>query len=291
MTRSLTRTMLALLLAAGSAAHAANVEFRQLNWLADDGTMLVFASAVGEAEFSFDGADPADQQLLQSNGGAFVNIVLSANSGQPDWVVQNLYLCYPDDVYLAGSTPSVQFRLPVQEGEIAEFVQYGVQVTQMPLDDPFFDIDQFGGVQLADYHVGGRNGGGSGLSAMPFIIGPWIGSWWDNLPVDWAWISVPTADVKAVEEDVNGCAPGACARSIAYLGATNDFDTDAAQDIYDDLYDDMDTDASGTADDDMLAGKNKYTTREGLPICSKLVYNFGQHIDDIMKKLREGADI
>ncbi len=291
MTRSLTTTILALILAGGSAANAANVEFRQLNWMADDGTVLVFASAVGEAEFVFDGADPADQQFLQDQGGAFVNIVLSANSGQPAWVVQNLYLCYPDDAYLAGSTPSVQFRLPLLDGEIAEFVQYGVQVTEAPLDDPFFDVDQFGSIQLSDYHVGGREGGGSGLAAMPFIIGPWIGNWWDSLPVDFAWISVPTADVEAVEEDLNGCAPGSCARSIAYLGDTNDFATDSAQDIYDDIKDDMDTDASGTTDDNMLAGKNKYTNREGLPICSKLVYNFGEQIDDIMKELRGGADV
>jgi hypothetical protein len=291
MTRLLKTTVFGLLLLAGGAAQAANVEFRQLNWLNDDGSMQIFASAVGEAEFAFNAGDPQDQQFLQDLGGGYINVVLSANGGAPDWVVQNLYVAYPDEAYLEGSTPSVQFRLPIADGEVVEFVDYDLVVTPEPLLDPMFDLDSFSTVQLKDYLAGGRNGAGSGSAETPLLIGPWIGGFIDDLPVDWAWISVPTSDIAEIDEDNMGCAPGSCARSIKYLSDTNDFDTDDAQDIYDDLYDDMETDAGGTSDPDMLNGKKKYTSREGLPICTKLVYNFGEQIQDIIEKLRDGADV
>jgi len=117
-----------------------------------------------------------------------------------------------------------------------------------------------------------------------------VGALLGNLPVAWAWTWQGADEIPAVDEDDNGCAPASAARSVAYLGAAHGFATGDVQDIYDDLYDNMDTDATGTSDDDMLSGKDKYAGDSGLPIESELVYGM-EHLDDVMDAINDGADV
>jgi hypothetical protein len=61
----------------GIAAHATavDVQFRQLDWLDENGMVMIPFSAVGEVEFSFDPTNPDDQQFLFDLGGGWVNII------------------------------------------------------------------------------------------------------------------------------------------------------------------------------------------------------------------------
>ena len=291
MSLTFSRSAVAALLLAASSAFAVDVSFRQLNWLNDDGSMGIFASQVGEAEFHFDASNPDDQIFLLPNGGGYINVVMQPNDEAVDWVVQNLYISYPDPAFMMDSSPSVQFHLPIAEGEIVEFTLYEILVTPEPLIEPPFILDNQSPVELVDYHVGGFAGGGSGLAITPFIIGPWIGPFPGTLPIDWAWTWLPGDLIDTVDEDLNGCAPGSASRSIEYLGWVGGFATGSAQDIYDQLKNDMHTGPDGTSDPDMLSGKQSYTDRNGLPICTELVYNFAEQIDNIMQCLRDGGDI
>ncbi len=155
---------------------AVEVEFAQLNWLDEEGNVMIPASQVGEATFHFDPANPDDQQLLEWNGGGFVNLLVAATPDGPfEWVVQNLYLSYPDENYMIGSAPTPQFRVPVPDGEWWVDSFFDVYITPEPMFDPPPPYPRPAPVHLYDYHVGGFFGGGSGLSDWPFIVGPWIG--------------------------------------------------------------------------------------------------------------------
>jgi len=268
-----------------------DAHFYQLDWLAEDLTPLWPDSAVGEMALEFDGTEAA---FLADNGGAYVNVVIQSAMpslvNRPQWIVQNLYLAYPDHEHMANSSPTVQFRLPVQNGEDVQDMWVGLAVSDQPaVQFPWVQV-QLVPVWDRPYLTGGFAGGGSALSSLPIMVGPWVGALPDNWPVAWAWTWQAADGIAAVNEDINGCAPASAARSIAYLGAAHGFQTENAQAIYDDLYDDMDTDEDGTADADMLSGKNKYTGDNDLPIETELVYGM-EHLDDVMDAINAGADV
>lgn len=284
-----------LVLALATAASALNTRFYQLDWLGGDLQPIHPDSQVGEMAIDFDGTEA---HFLAENGGAYINVVAQSAvqssfnpvTNQPQWVVQNLYLAYPNQYHMVHSSPSVQFLLPGAPGLDVRDMWVGITVTDQPV--PQFPWVQVNRVPVLDrpYLTGGFAGGGSALAAIPGIIGPWIGPLPGNFPVDWAWTWQAGDKLAAVAEDVNGCAPGSAARSIEYLGDVHGFATEDAQDIYDDLYDDMDTDRHGTTDGDMLDGKNEYTDDNDLPIETELVYGM-ENIDDVMDAINEGADV
>jgi hypothetical protein len=205
--------------------------------------------------------------------------------------VQNLYLAYPDPGFMGDSSPSVQFRWPIPEGIPIDLVEYGILITPEPIEDPAFPIDQIAPVQFSAYHAGGFEGGGSGMSALPFIIGPWIGPHIPPvIPIRGSWTWLPGDLIDTVDEDINGCAPASAARSIEYMGWTFGFPTDSADDIYDDLRGDMGTDATGTSVGNFLTGKQAYTDREGLPIDTKQVFGMAG-IGEVMDAIDNGCDV
>ncbi|MCH7918734.1 MAG: hypothetical protein IIC50_12205 [Planctomycetes bacterium] len=272
-------------------ALAVSAQFYQLDWLGEDLTPLWPDSLVGEMALDFDGTEA---EFLVNNGGAYINVVVESadpTRNQAQWVVRNLYLAYPDQPYMDNSSPTVQFRLPAREGEDVTEMWVGIVVTDHPVAQfPAVEV-HLTPVTARPYHTGGFAGGGSGLSDLPVTIGPWIGVLLPgDVPVDWAWTWWAAGEIAEVNEAVNGCAPASAARSIEYLGNAHGFDTDGAQDIYDGLYEDMNTDESGTADDDMLKGKKKYTEDNGLPIDTELVYGM-ENIGDVMDAIDAGADV
>ncbi len=276
-----------------SSLSGVEVEFGQLNWLDEAGNVMIFASQVGEATFHFDPGDPFDQQLLVWGGG-YLNLLVAATPDGPfEWAVQNLYLCIPDDVYMVGSSPSVQFRVPVPDGEqwIESF--FDVFLTIEPLVDPPMPVPRPAPVTLYDYHVGGFFGGGSGLSILPLVIGPWVGPGPLLFPpaeVGRTWL--PGEFLAPIDEGTNGCAPASCARSIEYMGFVHGFPTDPGQGIYGGLYGEMGTTSNGgTSDPNMLAGKRRYTAAQHLPICSELVYGFSDWLSFMLWGLQQGADV
>jgi hypothetical protein len=268
-----------------------DAHFYQLDWLADDSTPLWPDSVVGEMALKFNGTETV---FLENNGGAYVNVVAQSThpslADQPQWIIQNLYLAYPDPGYMANSSPTVQFRLPGQNGQDVTDLWVGLVISDQP-------TTQFPEIQLdletvldRSYLTGGFAGGGTALSDLPLVIGPWVGVQPGNLPIAWAWTSQAAGEIATIDEAVNGCAPASAARSVAYLGAAHGFETESAQDIYDGLYADMNTDENGTSDGDMLSGKKEYTGDNDLSIETELVYGM-EHLGDVMQAINEGADV
>ena len=275
------------------------VRFYQLAWMESPEDPLYLSSNVGEVEFIF-GAG-AGEYLI---GGGWLNawIDTTAHNGTYQWALQNLYLSYPSEDFLLGSSPSVQFSLgldnetPIDELEAAVFLSDG------PLEgQPEGELVGYW-VGLAFYLVGGEYGGGSEVSDIPLTIGSFNGS--SSPVVRNVSICIPVKDVPAIEEGCEGCAPGAAARSISYLGNPKvcNFTTDDAQTIYKDLVVAMVTCIKcncnstveccvlnppgdcgcnetklccGTIPDLMLKGKNSYSGNHGFDIESELVWTTG----------------
>jgi len=276
------------------------VSFMQLEWMASPGEALYPYSNVGAVEFTF--LEEAGDWLLDQHGGGWLNVVIdtTAAAGDLQWAVQNLYLTYDDVDDLLGSTPSVQFSLgldgetPIESLEAAVFLSSEPR-TSIEVTDVLFTYP----VSLEPYLVGGFDGGGSALSDIPWIIGPWIGP----IPLPDRTASVGWVDIAAIDEGDKGCAPGAAARSIDYLGQVHGLATDDPQDIYDDLVDEMDTDigGSGTDGDDILDGKNSYSEANELFIDSDIVWtdtydpkdgwSWGDLIEEVQDALDADCDV
>lgn len=269
--RSLPQAILAaFVLAAG--ASAADVQVTQLDWIGDDGLVAFPASRIVNLEFTFDAADPQDQLLLFEGG--FINV--TTPDGQ--WLVQNLYQSYDDPFVLDAVSPSVLAGLEQENGIPVPELELGLTITPFPLDVPEPAPFEFVPVTPAPYHVGGRELGGSGLSSLPFTLGPWIGvdPFLPPLPDQIVFTDFFTG-IRPVNEELNGCAPASAARSIQYMGDRNGFATDPIQDIYDDLKGDMGTvvgPGGGTSDPGFLAGKDQYVDRESLPIDTEQVFGW-----------------
>jgi hypothetical protein len=290
------RTYLAVIVAtlcAARVAGAGDLEFRQLNWLDDQGGMMIECSRVGEFYFDPWASHPIDEQFLEANGGGWINVAIEVPGvSDPEWVVQNLYLCYPDPDYMDGSHTSVHFGLPIPDGYPVTGVFFDLRITPDPLGQLDPSTDMYLPVVPRNHHTGGIESGGSGMSMIPFNPGPWIGP--DYLTIhpirtERTWHCV--ALMGPVDESLNGCAPGACTRSIQYLADTNGFDTDNPGGMYNDLYDRMQTNPqTGTAPNNMANGKKQYTTEKGLPVNTRTYEGCGA-LGEIMDALADGADV
>ncbi|HYU32641.1 MAG TPA: hypothetical protein VEW48_10805 [Thermoanaerobaculia bacterium] len=258
------------------------VEFAQLNWLGEGGKAGFPQSRVGTAEFSF---GPEAGPLVAGNG-AFINVVTQVPGGTRSWAVRNLFVRYPSAAHMEGSHPSVQFSLTTPNGLRVSSLSYSLSVTASPLNAAPSSPLAFAPVALENYHTGGFNGGGSGLSLRPLTIGPWIGP--AVIPRGpTATTDVPADGIPPVDEGTNGCAPGSVARSIAYMTGDED-----AQDIYDDLYDDMGTtEEDGTQIDNIVKGKAAYAEANGLDITTDLNSDGIDSIGDAMDTLDKGGDV
>ncbi len=244
--------------------------FRQLHWLGEHEGDVQLYSRVGEVELDL---GPEAAAYLVGEG-AYVNIVTEL-AGSLAWSVRNLRLSYPDEARLLSARPSVQFSLGNEPGEPVSALPYALTVSPEPLPDAALLVpDQLAFVTAEEYHAGGYGNGGSSLAAIPQLIGDWGG-------VGEAGIGEPPPpyeaangveggdDLPAVNEDRNGCAPGAIARSLRYLAdnAGGDGMGPSANAIYDELWEDMGTtEANGTRDVDIIPGKNAFLNRHDWPV-------------------------
>ncbi len=274
-----------------------SAKFMQREWKKNSREVLFPCSNVGAVEFSF--RKKAGDILLEDHGGGWLNVVTdtTADGGSRQWTVQNLYLSYRNTDELLGSKPVVDFSLGLDGETCIKNLKAAVLLSDKPIETELVALHLFSeNVIQTPYLVGGRLDGGNAISDIPFTIGPWIG------PVvvadRTARISLAVADIAEINEGHMGCAPAAAARSIAYLGETNDFETDDPQDIYDDLVEDMNTQISstGTNDDDMLNGKNEYTSDNDLDIDAEILYTDtfdpagGSDWEDLMEEVQDALD-
>lgn len=264
------------------------VRFYQLNWLGPNGQVKFPCSKVGVARIS---VTKNTTQLLITNGGGFIQVMTQISGSQPTWSVRNLYLSYPNVSFMQASAPTVQFQLGVSSGTCVRSFTYSAVITVRPVTTFNLAATRRAVITISDYLVGGRNGGGSGFSTLPSTIGPWVGpSPSAHVQSTATTVITPGRIGAVVDEDIDGCAPAAGARSITYL-AYKRIDTEATQDIYEDLVDLMNTilNGGGTTDPNMLAGKNDYASTYNLPIDSELVG--WADIADVLDALDDGADV
>lgn len=261
------------------------VHFRQLHWLGvDEGEVLVSYSRVGEAELDF---GPEAAPMLVGEG-AYVNVV-TERAGDRAWSVRNLRLSYPSSGRMLSASPSVQFALGNEPGEPVSSLLYTVTVSSEPLYDALFLVpDQLALVETDEYHAGGYEGGGSSLSGIPQLIGDWggvaavpgIGE--PPPPYEAANGREGGDNLPAVDEGRNGCAPGAIARSLRYLGNVwGDGTGPTANQIYLELYDEMGTTArDGTLDRNIIPGKNRVINNHDWPVDTGY-FGFPANEDDV----------
>lgn len=307
------RKTLAFLLVAGLAAFAAgsgtnaavilpapapivvyqgvSVSFEQLDWLGEfPGQVLIPDSRVGVAELHF--TSVASSYFVGQ--GSYVNLTADIG-GTKQWSVQNWFVRYPTIAAMVASTPSVQFGMPVANGTPVNSLKFILTITKRPRSDGATLVpNKLAGVASVNYHVGGRNGGGSGLSTLPYTLGPWIGgkvlgglatpgAETGRRSAGW---SYAVSGGGGVSETPNGCGPGSVARAI------NQMTGDDEQGAYDDLYGKMGTnEETGTSDEDIVNGKNEYCEEHGHDINTELGY-LGDDpglMDDVTNALDSGG--
>jgi hypothetical protein len=270
------------------------VTFFQLSWMASPEEALYPYSNVGMVEFTF--SEGAGDWLLDQYDGGYLNVVIdtTAAGGTDQWAVQNLYLTYKNLDFLLDSTPSVQFSLGLDGETLIESLEAAVLLSDELLkESPVVKEEHFESfkVSIMPYLVGGLFGGGSAMSDIPKIIGPWIGPLVP--PVETHSIAVTGAYIPPIEEGHMGCAPGAAARSISYLGQVHDFPTPSPQDIYNNLVRRMKTDicGEGTVIRNMRDGKNSYSVAKGFPIGPSRLVDWNNNIPMVTDALAAGCNV
>ena len=176
-------------LARGAFALEAHVS--QLDFLNEDGTVRIANSKVGEIAFDFDGSE---FEFLARNGGAYVNVVVASATPTgipghlvfPVWAVQNLYLSFPTQWYMANADPSVHFPLPAQ-GDVGQII-LGYSVSKGPAPQFPLVAANLAAVSDKKVHFGGRDGGGSGLSDLHLHVQNWIGPGSRPKESVWTWL-------------------------------------------------------------------------------------------------------
>lgn len=298
-----------------------SIRFDQLNWLSDEeGVVSVPASRIGFAELAFTDEAAA---LLTSPEGAYLNLYVSLDGVSYQWAVENLYLQYESLDELLNSNPGVEFDLGSENGTEVGSLTFQASVTAAPVvgepsPEPTPDPTPVPGataseddtrtvtktplpipdgpvytapVTLADYHVGGLEGGGSGPAFNP---GPWqnpaprVGA----RPVRRVTTRIPQNRLPRVSEGWMGCAPGGVARSIRYMLDQLGPGGPTAQNIYANLYWFMRTNvgAWGTTGANMINGKAQYAAAAGLNITTNFV-NGLNNMAWVMNVLAAGGDI
>jgi len=290
-------TLAALAGVAIRAVDGADLAFEQISWLDHAGASYTSRySDWGEVKLSLSSADHSLFHPMTVEGvagyGGFVNIVTDA-AGSADWEVRNLPIWYTDPLELDGRLPQgVSFDLGVSPGTIVSGLNCYYTVNPAPL--ALMPAGTFVSKPVTEFSqlLSGDNlwlgtvllqGGGltSPQAAMDFPgaeSGEVIGSS--------AKIAIPEKDVAAVNEDKNGCAPGAVARSIKYMADAhpNVNVPDSAQTVYGQLRTDMGTTAAGTDTPDILSGKNTYVRNHNLPITSTQTKSFKKAMDTLKNK-------
>lgn len=272
------------------AQQGAGADFAQLNWLSNAGTPLVPASRVVSVELTFS-AQAA--QLLQQNGGGYVNLVTDTGMG-PRWSIENLYLVYPDLNYMLVSHPTVQFDAGIADGTTLVQLQWSLTITPQPLAAPQQQPPQMALVGQSDYLVGGVDGGGSGQLELVERSSTFVGCHFAECaqPLFAALLPTPVAtSIAEVDEGTMGCVPGGLARSLKYLFGGDELAGVDVQAIYAALYGLLGTNATtGTQHDRIKKAKRDYAKQNGLGIDTH-DYNFKNGVRFGSDGLSGGADV
>src|SRR6476646_5355200 len=112
-----------------------SINFTQLDWLNDDGTLAYPYTQVGVAELSFDSSTAG---LLAGSSGAFVNLYTSPDGVTYERSVENLFLQYSSSQDLLDAHPQLILGVGTKDGVPAGTLCYQVALTSdhMPAESP-----------------------------------------------------------------------------------------------------------------------------------------------------------
>jgi hypothetical protein len=274
-------TLVLSIVAISPPARAVSVTFDQVSW-AGNGTFQDQNSQWGQANVSFTAAD-TNSLTSDGMGGyyGFVNIVTSVAGGSNDnWAVQNMPVYYNSLADLSGSLPiSTSFDLGQTDGSAVSSLDYSFTLSSTALfTEPGSSLTTVGvgSDTLTEGDQTDPNGAGD-LADLP--ASDYAGAPGGATVRRGGNIATPQNNVPVVMEATNGCAPGAAARSIRYLG--NMFPslnvTQSAQGIYGTLTNYMGWTTNGTSmvgtngletSSPFAMGKNAYFASNNLSIAS-----------------------
>ena len=283
-----------VLLAVVSQVPAAGLVFQQVSWLDSAGSPVSRYSDWGRVEISLSSADDALFHPMVVDGlagsGGFINVVSNAG-GPDDWEIVNLPIFYPDPSELDGRLPQgVLFDLGVSPTTPVGSLDYYFTIDPAPLavmpttgtgaSQAVVEFEQI--LSGESLWLGTNHYEGGGL-ASPQAAMDFRGAESGEVIASRGSISIPETSLATVNEDDNGCAPGAVARSIKYLSDAHENVNvpDNAQTVYGQLRTAMGTDANGTNTADILSGKDAYVAAHNLPITSTQTKDFKKAIDTL----------
>lgn len=252
MKRSQWMGCLVVLAITGAMAHTATIEFSQLDWRDNLGGYSAQDSEYGQATIALDTGDASAFAYDGYGYVAYVNVSTTVAGGATDnWAVENFPVYVSDTSRLPNRlADNFWFDLGTARGADVTALQYQFSLTSTPLGSaptgsmgPAMVVDQavlFGG--LAGTYGGVSFEGGSGNTA-PVAATNTRFPWGGEKNGGRGEIQVDPDKIPAVDEDNDGCAPGAAARSLAYLSMQDNGVKvhDGPQKSYEELYDAMDT--------------------------------------------------
>jgi hypothetical protein len=275
---------------------AATVIFNQISWGDGTGGFEDQSSQWGEASVDFNAADAGSLTPFGSGYAGWVNIVTSVSVGSNDnWAVENMPVVFNSAGDLDGDLPfTYNFNLGQTDGIAVGSLSYSLTITAAPLTfQPSGPLTGAGVAGVTKVQgtttVPGLEGGQASQFAQNTVglVSSVIGTI-SSLSISNGAIQTPQTNVAVVAEQLNGCAPGAAARSIKYLQTMYPSltITQGAQQVYGTLTNYMNsftgpasTNGGGTAVANFVAGKNLYFTTNNLQIAPTVVTtNFGQVI-------------
>jgi hypothetical protein len=275
-------------------AHAVTTSFDQVSWGNGTGGFEDQSSQWGRANVSFSASDIGSLTAFGSGYMGWVNIVASVGGGSNNnWAVQNEPVVFDNLADLNGSTPfSFSFDLGQTDGTAVNNLNYSLTLSTGPLGSEPGGPLSLASVAAATEVEGNQTdpnseGNIASTAARDSIgIGAAAAAGAALALTGRGAVQTPLTNIPSVNESDNGCAPGAAARSIRYLG--NMFPslnvTQSAQGIYGTLTNLMMSDtgpgsSNGTRIANFISGKNLYFTTNNLSIAPTVVTtNFGQVI-------------
>ena len=282
--------VIASLTLATTPAHAVTTSIEQVSWGNGTGGYEDQNSQWGRASVGFSAADIGSLTAFGSGYMGWVNIVTTVVGGSNNnWAVQNEPVVFDNLADLNGSLPfSFSFDLGQTDGTAVSSLNYSLSLSTAPLGSqpggPLSSIGVTAATEVEGNQTDPNSEGDEAATAARDSagVGAVVGA--AAALAGRGAVQTPTTNIPSVNESDNGCAPGAAARSIRYLGnmVPSLNVTQSAQQIYGTLTNLMQSDtgpgsSNGTKIANFISGKNLYFTTNNLAIAPTVITtNFGQ---------------
>jgi len=297
-------TVFLLVLAISPTARAVSVTFDQVSWGNGNGGYEDQNSQWGEATVGFSAGDAS---LLTPNGSGgyfgYLNLVTSVAGGSNNnWAVENLPMYFNSASDLAGGElpTTIDFDLGQTDGTSVSSLNYYLELDAAPLSlQPSGTMSpatvasetEVDGSEGDPNEFGDEDAGGGPASDT---VGAPAGTGFGQRGS----ITGNETNVPAINESVNGCAPGAKARSIVYLSKMFPGSisvTQMPQQVYGTLTNLMGSstgpNSSGTSLAGITNGANGYFATNGLSIGPTLFTNGVGYLGAAINCLNSTGDV